>query len=260
MRIIAVGRVHPEKGSDILVNAAALLRASGRDDFRIDVYGEIGDSSIPTLIRQHDLGAHVALHGPRPHADLLKLYGDYDVCAFPTRVIEPFGLVPLEALAQGCVPVMTRRCGVAEWLVHGVHCLKAARDPHSFADVFARILDREIPLEPLARRGWTAVWRDFHLDAILPRIEHALSAAAARRGPALGTHADAFRLARLAEGVAQSLVAEARCADRTIVVRRTATSGAGRVQREDNQDRESRREASPESEGAPSSRNRIKLP
>jgi glycogen synthase len=212
LRIISVGRVHREKGSDILVEAAALLRASGRHDFRIDVYGEVGDPSIPPLIRQHDLSDHVTLHGPRPHAELVKLYGEYDVCAFPTREIEPFGLVPLEALSQGCVPVMTRRCGVAEWLVHGVHCLKSARNPLAFADVFSRILDGEVSLEALARRGSAAVWRDFHLDAILPRIEQTLREATERRRAASGTPADAFRLARLAECLAHSFVQESQCA------------------------------------------------
>src|SRR5206468_7168546 len=134
-------------------------------------YGHPHTLEFPGAIRANGLGGHVTLKGTRPQEELLALYGDYDVFAFPTIEREPFGLVPLEAVARGCVPVISRRCGIAEWLVHGVHCLKADRSPRAFADAFAGVLDRRIDLEPLARRGAAAAWRDFHLDAILPRIE-----------------------------------------------------------------------------------------
>ena len=63
----------------------------------------------------------------------------------------------------------------ASWDFHGVHCLKAERTAEAFARVFAGILDRAIDLEPLGRRASAVIWRDFHLDAILPRIEQALA-------------------------------------------------------------------------------------
>ena len=88
--------------------------------------------------------------GVRPHAELLELYGEYDVFAFPTRDREPFGLVPLEAAARGCVPVITRRCGIAEWLVHGVHCLKVDRSCRGLRGRLGAILEGEIALEPMA--------------------------------------------------------------------------------------------------------------
>lgn len=212
LRIISAGRVNRQKGVDILIESAALLRDSGRDDFLIDVYGAVADPTLAALIRQRDLTNHVSLMGPRPYGELRELYGNYDVFAFPTREREPFGVVPLEALARGCVPVMTRRCGAAEWLVHGVHCLKAARTATAFAEIFGRILDGEIALGPLARRGEEVVWRDFHLDSIIPRVERRLAIAAAEPKPASGTASEAYKLARLAEKLANSWVSESLCA------------------------------------------------
>lgn len=208
LRIMSCGRVHREKGVDVLIEAARLLLDDGRDDFRIDVFGDVVDPSIDPLIRRRDLSRHVALMGPRPHREVLELYAEYDLFAFPTREHEPFGLVPLEALAKGCVPVISRRCGIAEWLVHGVHCLKAARNAPAFADVFARVLDGALALEPIARRGEEAVWRDFHIDAVLPRIENALRDASHRPRTAAGSSSDAYRLARLADGLARTFVQE----------------------------------------------------
>jgi glycosyltransferase involved in cell wall biosynthesis len=168
------------------------------------VYGEVVDPSIGPLIRGHGLDGVVSLRGPRPHPVMLGLYAEYDVFAFPSREEEPFGLVALEALAGGCAPVVSRDAGVAEWLVHGVHCLKAARDAPSFARVLARILDGEIPLEPIARRGSAAVWRELHIDAIVPRIERLLRDASSDPRSPSGTPAEALRLAWLAESAALS--------------------------------------------------------
>src|SRR5205814_1461190 len=118
------------------------------------------------------------------------LYREYDVFAFPSRPREPFGLVPLEASARGCVPVITRLGGIAEWLVHGVHCLKVERSPHAFARTFGAIMEGETDLRPFARRAEAAAWRDFHIDAILPRIEAKLAAASRQSRDGAGTPAD----------------------------------------------------------------------
>jgi glycosyltransferase involved in cell wall biosynthesis len=160
------------------------------------------------MIRDLGLSDQVRLLGVRPHREITELYGQYDVFAFPSRDREPFGLVPLEAAAQGCVPIIPQRCGVAEWLVDGVHCLKVARSAEAFAGVLRSIMSGEIALEPIARRAETAAWRDFHIDAILPRIERQLRAAAAQPRSGAGSAAEAYRLARLAEQLTQTLIQE----------------------------------------------------
>src|SRR5262249_20404391 len=135
----------------------------------------------------------------------------YDLFAFPTRRQEPFGLVPLEAAARGCVPVITDDCGIAEWLAHGVHCLKAARTPAAFARAIQTVLSGQVALAPVARRAGEPPWRAFHPHRLLPRIEGLLNDAA--RGARLvgsrrPTHAEAYWLARMAEQITQSLIEE----------------------------------------------------
>jgi glycosyltransferase involved in cell wall biosynthesis len=209
LRIMSAGQVARHKGIDTLIEAAARLRDSGRADCASDIFGKIYSPHFAEAIRERDLGEHVTLMGVRPQSELMDLYSRYDVFAFPTMEREPFGLVPLEAAARGCVPVITRRCGIAEWLVHGVHCLKAARTAGAFADAFAAIIAGEVALEPLARRASAAAWRDFHLDAILPRIEAKLRAASGQSRAGAGTSAEAYRMARMAEQLTQVLIQEA---------------------------------------------------
>jgi glycosyltransferase involved in cell wall biosynthesis len=205
LRIMSVGQVAWHKGIDILIEAAARLRDSDCTRFVMDIYGKVYSPDFAAAIRGRDLENHVRLMGARPQPEIMDLYGDYDVFAFPTMEREPFGVVPLEAATRGCLPVITRRCGIAEWLVHGVHCLKAVRTADSFARVFRSIVDGEVPLEPIARRAMAAAWRDFHIDALFPKIERHLAAAAGQSRAGAGSGAEFYRMAQLAEQLTQVL-------------------------------------------------------
>jgi glycosyltransferase involved in cell wall biosynthesis len=206
LRIVSAGQIGPHKGTDLLIQTATRLRELGYENFKFDMYGNVTDSLFQCHIDRCGLRPWVTLQGPRTRDELDQLFAEYDVFAFPTWAREPFGVAPLEAAAWGCVPVMSQCCGIAEWLVHGVHCLKAPRTVAGFTRVFADILDGKIDLQPLARRVSTTVRRDFHLAALLPSIERALVACAARPRAGAGSTADAYQLALLAERSAQALV------------------------------------------------------
>lgn len=111
LRIVSAGYLAPHKGIDLIIEAAGRLRDLGYDNFTVDLYGNVSDSSFQALIQVKKLEGRVALRGVRTQAELAAIYGQYDVFAFPTWEREPFGLGPLEAAAYGCVPVVT--CGAA---------------------------------------------------------------------------------------------------------------------------------------------------
>jgi glycosyltransferase involved in cell wall biosynthesis len=131
LRIVNAGQMAPHKGVGVLIEAAALLREQGHEEFVIDLYGDVEDQQFPTLVRTLGLENHVLFQGARSHPELARLYPRYDLFAFPTWAREPFGFAPLEAAWTGCVPLISQACGIAEWLVHGVHCLKAERSRRS---------------------------------------------------------------------------------------------------------------------------------
>jgi glycogen synthase len=209
LRIMSAGQVARWKGTDILIESAARLRDMGFDDFSVDIYGRVHQADLPLLIRKLGLTDHITMKGVVPHTELQRIYARYDLFAFPTLEREPFGLVPLEALARGCVPVLTRRCGIAEWLVHGAHCLKAKRTADEFAARFADVLEGHVDVESIGRRGITIAWRDFHLDVILPRIERMLVRAAAQPKGKAGSAAEAYRMVRMAEQLTSRLIEDA---------------------------------------------------
>jgi glycogen synthase len=209
LRVVAAGRVVPEKGFDLLIEAFGQLRAQGCHDVSLDIYGSqsgVSATHYPDLIRQYGVADVVSLKGDRSHAELCRLFGEYDVFAFPTWDEEPFGIAPLEAAAHGCVPVISEECGLAEWLVHGMHCVKTERSVEALARAFRSIASGQVDLEPIARRAAAIAWRDFHLETIAPRIERALAEAARQpRAPARPA-AEAYKLALLAEKLARRLV------------------------------------------------------
>ena len=212
LRIVSAGRVTRDKGMDILVEAARILRDEGQTNFSVDVYGPIVDRSIPELVSRYSLESLVQFHGSIPQAELTRQLSEYDVFAFATEAREPFGFAPLEAAAQGCVPVITRSCGIAEWLVDGVHCVKVQRDARSFAHAIGDVLGGRIDLAPIGRRGQAAVWRDFSIDVIIPKIEDMLACAASSAQEASGDFDDAYRMAVIAERLAHAIVQEPFCA------------------------------------------------
>jgi glycosyltransferase involved in cell wall biosynthesis len=201
-----------DKGTDLIVRAAALLRDQGHSRFQIDIYGNAPDRSIADLIVRHNLHKHVQLMGWREQRELKALHPTYDLFAFPTRTREPFAFAPLEASAAGCVPLISEVCGNSEWFVHGIHLLKTPRTPDAIASELAAVLNGKVNLKAIGRRGAAVVRRDFHLDAIAPTIIRTLQRAATRSRAGAGHPSDAYRLAMMAERMTQVSIYERVCA------------------------------------------------
>jgi glycosyltransferase involved in cell wall biosynthesis len=213
LRVVSAGRLTPYKGIDVLIEAAGLVRRENWS-VEIDFFGAVADvdqNHYPALLQEHGVEDRVRFLGPKDHAGLINRYRDYEVFAFPTWEREPFGIGPIEAAAHGgCLPIISRSCGLAEWLVHGVHCLKVEPTAQDLARAFLDLLEWRIDPCPIAERARASIWRDFHIDAIAPRIESLLlDASSSSRGIRPGSPDEVVRLARLAEGLAQTMIAEA---------------------------------------------------
>lgn len=206
--VSSCGTLSEEKGTHLLIQAAARLRDAGYANFGLDLYGRIAGDRFRSMILEHGVPDLVHLRGSRPHAELLQRYGEYDLFVFPTWNREPSAFAPLEAAAAGCVPLISAGCGNAEWMIDGVDCLKAPRDADRFARQIERVLCGEIDLEAIGRRAQSVAWRDFHISRALARVEPLLEEAASERCPPRGPSSEACDLARFAEGLVRVLAAE----------------------------------------------------
>jgi glycosyltransferase involved in cell wall biosynthesis len=110
--VLAVGRLVPEKGFDVLVAAAA------RAGLPVTIVGD-GAERRPLTDLARATGADVTFAGSVPPAALAALYGAARLVAVPSRR-EGFGLVAAEALAAGRAVVASAVGGIPDVVTDGV--------------------------------------------------------------------------------------------------------------------------------------------
>jgi glycosyltransferase involved in cell wall biosynthesis len=137
-RLLYCGRIDPRKGIDLAVSALPLLP----DEATLRVVGD-GDAEHRTELERQasELGVSDRVLFERVDRDRLPAtFAEHDVLLFPVRWPEPWGLVPLEAMAVGLLVVASGRGGSAEYLDDGANCLLA--DPDGGAEPLAAALRR----------------------------------------------------------------------------------------------------------------------
>ncbi len=146
-RLLHVGRLDPRKGIETAIRALARLPAEAT----LDVLGSGDDRHRDHLLAvAQGLGLEDRVRfGSVPRDRLPERYADADVFVFPTNWDEPFGLVPLEAMACGTPVIATGRGGSAEFLVDGANSLQfPAGDDAALAAAIERLAEDP----PLRRR------------------------------------------------------------------------------------------------------------
>ncbi|MGK9221264.1 MULTISPECIES: glycosyltransferase [unclassified Microbacterium] len=159
-RVLSVGRLVPRKGVDLVVRAIARLRAEGIDDVELVVVGSDGAAGAadPEAARLRALAAdlgvadRVVFRGQvsRDGMPALLRSSDVVVCA---PWYEPFGIVPLEAMACGTPVIAASVGGLIDTVVDGATGLHV---PPRDADAIAVALRRLLPDRDLLRAFGTA--------------------------------------------------------------------------------------------------------
>jgi glycosyltransferase involved in cell wall biosynthesis len=146
--VLAVGRLHPQKGFDVLIDAAARY-GKGPDPALTVVAGE-GPARTDLEHRIRETGALVRLLGARDDvADLLEAA---DLVVMPSRW-EGSPLSAHEALLAGRPLVATAVGGLPEFLGGGAARLVPADDPAALAAAVTELLGDDAARLALAEAG-----------------------------------------------------------------------------------------------------------
>lgn len=118
--VLAVGRLVPKKGLDLLVRACAGLAADGVE-IVLRIVGEDGEHRpvLDQLVADHDLGERVAFLGPMDQRQLFEQYREADVFCLPCRILadgdrDGIPNVLVEAMAAGLPVISTPISGIPE--------------------------------------------------------------------------------------------------------------------------------------------------
>ena len=109
----SIGRLMPEKGMDILVQAFRAAFPHGDEPVRLVIVGGGPPEQEQALRRLTAGDARIALIGPQ--SEIAPFYFAFDVYVGAAR-FEPFGLTIVEAMDAGCALVVTRTEGPREFL------------------------------------------------------------------------------------------------------------------------------------------------
>ena len=140
-RLLAVGRLVPQKGFDRLIASFARL-AEAHPDWRLTIYGEGTErAALEAQVRSFGLSERVSM--PGLCKDLLPVFAEVDQFVLPSRY-EGAPNVLLEALAAGC-PVVATDCpgAVAEILAEGRFGLLVANDEGAVTKGLDRMMSDE---------------------------------------------------------------------------------------------------------------------
>jgi glycosyltransferase involved in cell wall biosynthesis len=151
-RLLYAGRYDPRKGIETVVRAMPLLPSEAVLQVR-------GTGDERERARLETIAADLAVSdrvefSRGTQAELVHLYSSTDVVVFPSEWEEPFGLVPLEAMACDTPVVGTGTGGSGEFLVHERNCLRfTPGDPASLATAVRRLADDAELRARLVREG-----------------------------------------------------------------------------------------------------------
>jgi glycosyltransferase involved in cell wall biosynthesis len=144
--VVCVGRLHPQKGQSVLIDAAALATKAGHR-WRVHLWGDAlpehaeVEAALHEAVARHGLKDVVVFHGYS--SDTASMYDSMDVAAIPSTWPEGFSLVTAEAQMASLGAVATGPGGPDDIIVEGVtgrvvgfddaealwHALAEAQDP-----------------------------------------------------------------------------------------------------------------------------------
>jgi glycosyltransferase involved in cell wall biosynthesis len=145
-------------------------------------------AELRALAAQLSVADRVDWLGSQPQAEIQRLYSRHDALLFPIRWDEPWGKVPLEAMASGLPVVAIARGGSAEYLRDGSNCLAGVSED-DLVQALMRLADDAGLRETLAAGGTATaaandVARANHLreKALMQTIAESARASRQRRG------------------------------------------------------------------------------
>lgn len=143
---LSVRRLVSRMGLDRLIDAAGIVRDCGHD-FHLYIAGK-GPlrADLEAQIGRLKLDTHVRLVGSVSEQQLAAMYAAADAFVLPTRALECFGLVAVEAMSAGC-PVLSTPVGALPEIINRIERQWLARDnsAEAIAELMLAFIEKRLP-------------------------------------------------------------------------------------------------------------------
>ncbi len=178
-RMLCVGRLVPEKGQALLVDATAALRERGVDAHLVLA----GDGPQRHELARRADPALVTMKGAVSQDDIVALYADADVFVLPSFA-EGVPVVLMEAMATELPVVTTAVAGISELVEHGRSGLVLPPGRLDvLVDALADLAAAPARRRELGRAGRRAVEEGYEIDACAAAVGRVLADLAAPGPP-----------------------------------------------------------------------------
>lgn len=173
--VLSVGRLDETKGHDFLVDALSRIPAAARPELRIAFDDERAGERARLEARARSAGVGVVFLHRVTDVDLRGLYraARAVLCAAKN---EPFGLVPLEAMACGAPVIAVNEGGFVETVTHDRTGFLLPREAAVWADKIVSLASDLSLRAHLGRAGRETVESVWSLEALKTRLHEALQA------------------------------------------------------------------------------------
>jgi glycosyltransferase involved in cell wall biosynthesis len=180
--VLSVGRLIPSKGFDFIVRSLGTIDSKIRP--RLIIVSDEVDLPFKNYLEQlaQKVGVDLRIESLIADDALVSLYNKAQLVLY-APYLEPFGLVPLEAMACGTPVVVVKEGGVRESVMHNKTGVLTQRDENMFAHAVMELLANEERVRDMSQNAieciedyWTAekagkrlMW---HINRVVDKGEH----------------------------------------------------------------------------------------
>jgi glycosyltransferase involved in cell wall biosynthesis len=155
--VLSVGRFYPGKQHHFIIKSLSRIEQSQRPELVI-IGDAVSDTTYQATLNAlaEQLQVSLRMLENVSEAELVAWYNRAKVVAY-APLLEPFGLVPLEAMACQTPVVGVREGGIRETIIDGETGFLTDRDEKAFALAISKILHDDARCQTMGKNGRTSV-------------------------------------------------------------------------------------------------------
>ncbi len=176
VNLLYIGRLAAEKGVHTAIEALGILvKQKAYDQLKLTIVGTGEpdyEAHLRALADQHQVSSMVEFLGAQPKEMIPDLYHAADILLFTSIWPEPFGRVPVEAMASGVAVIGTAVGGAAEVMEDNLNALLfTPGDAQSLAGQIARLITSPELKETLIANGRQTAHDKFDMQRMSSEVE-----------------------------------------------------------------------------------------